>query len=46
MNVEAHKKKLDIDSYNSKFGFSFWNGLDLVINGLDNIPGRVFLDIK
>ena len=31
---------------NKALNFSFWNKQDLVINGLDNIEGRIYLDTK
>ena len=46
LNIDSYRKKLDINRYESWFNFKFWNSLDIVINGLDNIEGRVYLDRK
>ena len=46
LNIKTHLFKLDLDVYRKDLNFSFWNELDLVINGLDNVAGRVYWDRK
>lgn len=48
MNPQFHVRAMDLrmnqDSVASVFHDEFWLGVDLVINALDNVPSRVFVD--
>jgi len=46
LNIEAFKIKVDLDTYSHNINLKFWSSQDLWINALDNITGRVYLDIK
>lgn len=46
LNISSHKEKLNIHKYSKSFNFNFWDSLDVVINGLDNLDGRIYLDKK
>jgi molybdopterin/thiamine biosynthesis adenylyltransferase len=46
INIEGYKLKVELDSYSDTINIQFWDSLDLCINALDNISGRVYLDVK
>jgi len=43
--VESHQHKVGSDS-EAVYTNAFWRGLDLVVNALDNIPARLYVDSK
>ncbi len=42
MNIKAYEEK--VYAGNETFSHSFWESLDIVINALDNVPSRLFVD--
>lgn len=45
MNVEAHSSKVGVGS-SSPFDESFWSNLDIVLNALDNVEARLYMDAQ
>ncbi|KAH9246695.1 hypothetical protein BASA81_015744 [Batrachochytrium salamandrivorans] len=43
-NIRAMDLRMNQDSVANVFNDEFWLGIDLVINALDNIPSRAFVD--
>ncbi|CAI2375203.1 unnamed protein product [Moneuplotes crassus] len=46
LDIASHKIKVDLDTYSHAMSSEFWSKQDLCINALDNINGRVYLDVK
>jgi len=46
MGIKEINKKLGLHTMVTAVKFPFWDSLDICINGLDNITGRVYCDIK
>lgn len=46
INIDGFKLKVDLDTLSHKINLKFWQNVDLCINALDNITGRVYLDVK
>ena len=46
LNLEAHTSKVG-DKEDGPFNDNFWmNGVDIVLNALDNVDARLFIDSK
>jgi len=43
-HVEAYQERVSAENNSTVFTDSFWDSLDLVINALDNVPSRMFVD--
>lgn len=46
LNVTAYEAKVGPETERELFTEKFWQSLDVVVNGLDNIPSRLYVDSK